>query len=221
MGVAALIAGLAAALLASQGPLWAATVVVALGCLNARLALPARAPLFQFGLGLITLLTACILSWSAGRVTGLVLLIFGWRILAEARWWALESQRIGAAQGALAGLGPWTPVLAGLGLLLASPAKPFAGLGLDLPSSPLGLGLAGLALLIMGIWVASRIAQRTLGEPLGARDGRLLLMGLAWPAALGFTPDVSVAIAALAGCRLALAAEARWRPAALPRFTGA
>jgi len=211
-GVAALFAGLAVGVLAAQDPLLAAAALVALGGVNAGFGLPRQGPFGPLLLGCVSLIVAALLAWSLGGAAGVAGAALVWRVVAESRWWATEAQRLGAPQGALAGLGPCIPALAGLGLAFARPENSFAGV--SLPALPLLLGatLAAAAGVCMLIWVASRLAQRHLGEPLGARDGRLALMGLLWPATLAFAPDAAAGLAALAGCRLALAAASRARP---------
>lgn len=210
-GVAALCAGLAAGVLAAQSFLHAATLLVGLGWLNAALAEPRTAAVRQWAVGLLAALALGALAWRLAGLTGLAVAACVWRVGSEARWWVRDLNQVGAPDGALAGLGPWAIAVGGIGLALAGRLESLAGLALPSLPPAIGIGLAVLGAACALIWVAGRVVQHRLGEPPSLRDGRLVLMALLWVSTFGFAADAAAGLAALACCRLALTAEARWR----------
>lgn len=152
-------------------------------------------------------------------LAGAIGVVFAWRLLADARWSALEADRLAAAagrpvqRGLLSLAHVWLTPIYGLSLVAFTAPHMVAGLPLDLPHlpmiAPLLLGVSAAAAVCD--WAMRRAVDWRLGDLALAPSAHLLAHHLIFFVAFGCALDLSSGIVALVAWRLAHAAPLKFQ----------
>lgn len=193
---------LAAGVLAAQAHGLALATLGGLAVLNLLMERRVRPAARSAGLAGLAALGGLALQGLAGAALVLTL----WRLAADTAGLHRGLNRMGRADGLLAGLGLWPLAAASGAFAWLVTRAPLAGISpLDLPVSAAFAWLAlTLCAACVAFWLAARAASWRMREPFTRRDAYLAMLGLALPLLLAGPPDLAIGLSMTAALRLGL-----------------